>query len=386
MIGNYDMRVCVITIIDYKNYGNRLQNFALNKVLEKFEIEVVNGLEYFSKSEWILEKENKGQNTFFKKKVPLSVLKCWFNLRRKLSCSNKQYEGRIKKLRKFTRSNMYTFPCLYVEDNEDLKKRINDENIDYYFVGSDQVWNPYYEGHDFEFLTFVESRKRGSFSASFGVDTLPEVCKSRYASYLKDFQNLSVREKSGQNIVKELLNKEAHISVDPTLLLQRSEWEDVLKKNNTNEFTGEYIVTYFLGDVPQKIWQYASEKLMKVYCLNDENTPSLFGVGIETFLYLIKNAKCVVTDSFHATVFSLIFNTNFYVFKRTQEGVSDMFTRLQALLDLFCLTERVYCEDEFRYIENISKEKWDLVNKIMENERSKEMKYLSELLGKEVRG
>ena len=374
------MKVCVITIIDYKNYGNRLQNFALNKILEDLGVEVVNGLEFFSKSKWILEQENRGKNTYIMKKIPIKVLAAYYSLRRKISRNNKQYNERIRKLYKFTKVNMQTFPYLYVKNEEDLKRQIDDESIDYYIVGSDQVWNPYYEGYDFEFLTFTESRKKGSFSASFGVSSIPEVYKAQYATYLKEFNNLSVREKSGQDIVKELTDREAHISIDPTLLLRRSEWEKLTKIQNSSEFEKDYIVTYFLGDVPEYIMKFADENHVKLYCLNNVNEPDLFGAGIEVFLYLIKNAKYVVTDSFHATVFSLIFNTDFYVFNRTQDGVKDMFTRLQTLLELFDLTSRVWEDKEFYEREKISKEKWDLVNQILNTKREEEMEYLAKLL------
>lgn len=380
------MKVCVITIIDYKNYGNRLQNFALNKILEDLGVEVVNGLEFFSKSNWLIEQENSGKNTYIMKKIPIRVLAAWYSLRKKVSRNNKQYNERIRKLYEFTKVNMKTFPYLYVENEEDLKRQIDDESIDYYIVGSDQVWNPYYEGHDFEFLTFTESRKKGSFSASFGVSDLPKEYKARYAIYLRAFNNLSVREKSGQDIVKELINREAHISVDPTLLLRRSEWEQLIKTQDFSEFEEEYIATYFLGDVPKCIIEFATENHMKIYCLNDVNSPALFGAGIEVFLYLIKNAKFVVTDSFHATVFSLIFNTDFYVFNRSQDGVKDMFTRLHTLLELFNLRDRECVDNEFYKGETISKAKWELVNQILNTKREEEMEYLSKLLEIDLKG
>lgn len=374
------MKVCVITIIDYKNYGNRLQNYALNKLLEKLGIKVINGLEFFSKSDWLLEQEKKGKNIFLKKKTPIKVLQIWLSWRKKLSRNNKQYNKRIQKLREFTKNNMVTFPYLYVKDKEDLKKKMDDKSIDYYLVGSDQVWNPYYEAYDFEFLTFTDSKKRGSFAASFGVDSLPEMYKKRYATRLREFNNLSVREKSGQKLVKELIGREAHVSLDPTLVLPRNEWEKLIQSQNVMKSEKDYIVTYFLGDVPQCVLQYASEKHIKIYCLNDASIPSLFGVGIEEFLYLIKNAQYVVTDSFHATAFSVIFNTNFYVFNRTQEGVSNMFTRLRTLLELLDLMDRVCEDNKFEKVEKISEKKWNSVNQVLDFKREEEMNYLSNLL------
>lgn len=378
------MKVCIITIIDYKNYGNRLQNYALNRALESLGLEVINGLEYFSKSEWITSAKESGKNTLFMEIIPIAVIRAKYYVRRKIDRNNKQYVGRVKKLREFTNQNMKTLPYLYVRDNEDLKKQVGDNSIDYYIVGSDQVWNPYYEGYDYEFLSFVDSKKKLSFSASFGVSNLPDDCKERYTMHLKEFRNLSVREKSGQKIIRDLICKESHLSVDPTLLLHRNEWEKVISKKNFDNFSGNYIVTYFLGEVPNKILQFASKENMKIYCLNDENDPLLFGEGVETFLYLIKNAKWVLTDSFHATIFSLIFNTNFYVFDRSQKGVSDMFTRLKSLLELFDLMDRIYFDNTFEQICSISKEKWEMVNKILDNKRAEEMKYISTLLSLEM--
>ena len=184
------MKVCIITIVDYKNYGNRLQNYAVNKALESLGIEVVNGLDFFSKSEWMMTKEKRGESTFFVKKIPIRVIKVWHCLRKKMTRNNRKYAGRVKKLREFTERNMITFPYLYVKDNEDLKRKLDDQTIDYYIVGSDQVWNPYYEGHNFEFLDFTDSKKKLSFSASFGVADLPDDCKEHYVRSLETFRIL----------------------------------------------------------------------------------------------------------------------------------------------------------------------------------------------------
>ena len=378
------MKVCIITIVDYKNYGNRLQNCALNKALESLGIEVVNGLDFFSKSEWMMAKEKHGGSTFFIKKIPIRVIKVWHCLREKMARNNRKYAGRMKKLREFTELNMITFPYLYVKDNEDLKRKLDDQTIDYYIVGSDQVWNPYYEGHNFEFLDFTDSKKKLSFSASFGVTDLPDDCKERYVRSLETFRNLSVREKTGKKIIEDLMNRDCHVSVDPTLLLPRCEWENMIKEQNWERYTGDYIVTYFLGEVPQKILKSASLNRMKMYCLNDENDVALFGEGVETFLYLIKNAKYVLTDSFHATVFAIVFNTDFYVFNRTQKGESNMFTRLDSLLELFDLTDRVYGDVNIEQMCSITEEKWEKVNRVLDDKRTEEMGYLSKILFEKI--
>ena len=108
----------------------------------------------------------------------------------------------------------------------------------------------------------------------------------------------------------------------------------------------------------------------------------LFGVGVETFLYLIKNAKLVLTDSFHATVFSLVFNTDFYVFNRTQSGVSNMFTRISSLIETFELSDRICTESEndINLETYISKKKWENINRILDIKREEGIQYLKSVL------
>lgn len=376
------MKACVITIIDYKNYGNRLQNYALNKAIQSLDIEVVNGLEVFSKTKWIEDKSKKGTNTILLKRFPIKAIKIYRRFRGKMAKSNKIYKEREQRLRKFTQNNMKTFPCLYVIDDEDLRNQIGDHNIDYYIVGSDQVWNPYYEGHDFEFLNFTVPEKKLSFSASFGVSDLPIDCKERYANYLNTFKNLSVREKSGKRIIEDLISKATQVTIDPTLLLKSCEWEKITNDSEIDNCKEDYIVSYFLGDVPDIIKQLASKSEMRMYCLNDTSQMQLFGVGVETFLYLIKNAKLVLTDSFHATVFSLVFNTDFYVFNRIQSGVSNTFTRISSLIETFELSDRICTESEndINLEAYISKKKWENINRILDIKREEGIQYLKSLL------
>lgn len=211
---------------------------------------------------------------------------------------------------------------------------------------------------------------------------MPIDCKERYANYLNTFKNLSVREKSGKRIIEDLISKATQVTIDPTLLLKSCEWEKITNDSEIDNCKEDYIVSYFLGDVPDIIKQLASKSEMRMYCLNDTSQMQLFGVGVETFLYLIKNAKLVLTDSFHATVFSLVFNTDFYVFNRTQSGVSNMFTRISSLIETFELSDRICTESEkdINLEAYISKKKWENVNRILDIKREEGIQYLKSLL------
>ena len=107
------------------------------------------------------------------------------------------------------------------------------------------------------------------------------------------------------------------------------------------EIPTKYILTYFLGDVPQVLDELAKEHNYKIYNLMDADNLNLYTSRVEEFLWLIDHAELVCTDSFHACVFSIIFNTPFVVVKRQQKGMADMTSRLDTLLGLFGYQNRL---------------------------------------------
>ncbi len=158
------------------------------------------------------------------------------------------------------------------------------------------------------------------------------------------FKEISVREEAGKKIVEDLTGrKDVEVLVDPTMLLTAEEWDNVSNKPEQLK-TDKYILNYFLGELSEKrkneIDRIAKENGCKIINMLDSNSP-FYKTGPAEFLYLEKNAFLICTDSFHACVFSILYNRPFIVFEREDNNVS-MNSRIDTLLNKFHLQDRRY--------------------------------------------
>lgn len=243
----------------------------------------------------------------------------------------------------------------------ELKETIND--FDIFITGSDQVWNPasFHQGF---FLSFVDGnkKKKMSYAASLS-NYLPEERASIYKDALRDFDVISVREKSDIEILKRLSDKPVKWVLDPVFLLEKEEWNKQCSFP-LRKYKKPYLFCYFLGDsIKQRklVEEYGKKKKLKVvtipymqmtYRTCDKNFGDirLNDVSPNGFLGLIHEADVVFTDSFHATAFSIIFNKNFIVFNR--EGHTEMAERIKTVTDLFGCSDR-FLEDDYNNIKQI---------------------------------
>lgn len=234
-------------------------------------------------------------------------------------------------------------PIYAIEAMKYLKDSVSDDEYHCFIVGSDQVWNPDWAKYTYDrmFLRFCSPTKRISYAASFGVDKIPEKWVDKYKAGLIDFKALSVREDKAVDIVKNTIGITCHKVLDPTMLLERAEW-DKIKKMPTKINGKNYILTYFLGgrtrEVEKVIYRYAKLTDSAVINLQDYNMP-YYTVGPDEFVGLISKAKMVLTDSFHATVFSIIYEKPFVVYDRQGSG-KKMGSRLSSLLEMCGLNDR----------------------------------------------
>ena len=145
---------------------------------------------------------------------------------------------------------------------------------------------------------------------------------------------ISMREKAGADLVKNLISKDVSVVVDPTILLSKEEWKKI--ESRPEWYNDEkYILTYFLGNSSSAVENLAKKNNCKIYNLMDSDNLNLYASKVEEFVFLIDHAQLVVTDSFHACVFSILMNTPFLVINRQQKGVADMTSRIDTLLNLF---------------------------------------------------
>lgn len=333
--------VGIVTLEDYTNYGNRLQNYALTKLLEAEGLRVVNGIHILTRRNWLNISKSKWKRAI-KRIVPFSYV------RKQLNASSVPKTGllgeREKRFLNFTAGYTTILPTIIARSPADAYRQLTRQGIEWFIVGSDQVWNPFFLRNGYRFLPFAPANKRLSFAASMGVEEIPDRCRREYIRGLKGMKYLSVREQRAVEIVRELTGRDADLTLDPTLLLEPEKWKEVVKKPGL-ELENHYICTYFLGDIPDIVKVFARKKGLRVYNLNCKDSPELFTLDPGEFLYMIQNAAYVLTDSFHAVVFSIKFHREFYVFERQQAGVKSMFSRIETITKRFGLENRIQSRD-----------------------------------------
>ena len=231
-------------------------------------------------------------------------------------------------------------------------------------------------------LDFVEKNKKMTMSASFGIEELQTEWKDFFRERLCDFNKITVREASAEKIVKGLCDVSVDTYIDPTLMLGSGKWAQIDKA--PSEYSEEYIknsiVLYFLGDIDssdfENINRIAEKNNLHIIGLNCDRVKDHFVPSLEQWIYCISNARLVITDSFHGSVFSFLFDRNLIVYKRSGE-YSDIFSRLQNLMQKFELEDRFVdvCSDE-----KIFDHDYTVGYRILENERKKMKSYIEGMI------
>lgn len=313
------MRVGIITLSLENNYGGILQNFALQKVLKDMGHTPMT-------CRWT------GYTSLgFIKAALFSILKGGRNFPTTPWAYNKARKG----LEDFIKQNIdYRF---YRDPNKFLRWFKPQAMI----VGSDQVWRPKYNSHLYSaYLDFVKDKsvKRIAYAASFGVGEW-EYTKEQETicnELIRHFDAVSVREQSGVELCEEHLGVSAQCVLDPTLLLDREVYEDLCASIPKED---ESILVYMV-DCSETIKQQA-EKLSQSTGLPIKIIEADKGVtqndSVAKWLAAFRDARYVITDSFHGTVFSIIFEKSFWAIGNMRRG----FSRFDNLLRLFCLQDRL---------------------------------------------
>lgn len=248
--------------------------------------------------------------------------------------------------------------------------------------GSDQIWNPINLLMHIYMLEFVpHSVRRIACAPSFGVDRLPDNLVGIYKKRIKNIEFLSVREESGCKIAEKLGRPDAFQSLDPTLIVDMSRWEAFAKKSKYN-YSEPYVFCYFLGireigrQLASRIREATGYKIInlphfKTYVRCDEDFADidLYDVDPIDFVSLIANAEYVVTDSFHGTAFSSIFQKNFYCVERHEAALTASTNdRLVSYLNLLGLGNRMITnmgqtKDGFTSVN------WENPHEVLENKK-----------------
>lgn len=269
------------------------------------------------------------------------------------------------------------------------------EAFDMFLCGSDQIWNvgsvnsfdPVY------WLDFVpDGRGKASYAASMPMPALPEQEKGRVQSWLDRLDFISVREEQGKRLLSNLTDKEIRIVPDPVFLPDVSCWEEMAGERKIHE---PYLFAYLLGDdgkMRSRITELAEKygrKLVTAPFLTSRprNCDREFGDvrvcgGPEDFLNMIRYADCVLTDSFHASVFSILFGTPFWAFRRGNPGGKrNMDSRLIHLTEAFGMADRLTSTDDLEMKMRTARQPDpESVRYTVEQERKRGRDYLKEIL------
>lgn len=284
--------------------------------------------------------------------------------------------GRVDKFKRFRHEKMH----LTTKSYHHFQLLANPPKADAYIAGSDQIWNSFLTLglRGAYFLDFADkSKKKLAYAPSFGKSRLISFTQNKVKKYLQDFDGVSVREKSGIDIVKDIVDADVKQLIDPTFLIKKDEWKEVTADVNISE---PYILLYIMQS-DKSMYDYArnlKEKLgLKVveisrYGYNpgfiDE---TLVDVGPREFLGLFMNADYVCTNSYHGFIFSLIFEKRFCLIpcKRFQTRIYNLAEKLSIKI------ERKEADDAGDTLYDL-----DIVRTCIKNERNVALNWLKKYL------
>lgn len=345
----------LVTCYFHHNYGSMLQAYATEMIMQQM------GLPFQTiacKAPINYMKENK--LLYIIKKLLIADWKMRLG-KMKIERAKKDYpefarnwDIRNKAFDQFAETFFHVSP--YCKNREELIKMA--ENYSAFLVGSDQLWRTDSVEHGYYTLEWVPDHIRKiAYSTSIGVKEVPWFQVNKNKRFMNRFDHIALREQSACDLVYKLTGRKVPVVLDPTLLFTGDQWLGIQQQEPLTN--GKYIFCYLLGDNPsqRKFIKRVKEKTgYKIVALQqlDDYIPSDEGfadeapyVGPREFLNYIRNAEFVFTDSFHCSVFSILYKKNFFTFSRFAEGAKQSTnTRIDNLLHITGLEDRRMTKDK----------------------------------------
>lgn len=376
-------RIGIVTFHTAINYGVYLQCYALQERIKYFGYDAyiidyrkrTDDAVTVNKSASFIKKIIENKKSIFK----INKIFGYFKMK-KIKKSN-LYQKRIKKFHDF--SNKYHQLTQYCESYEEVNSIGKD--FDACVCGSDQIWNPLYtKCNPVFFLKFMPENKRIAYAPSIGTGDIPLEMRNEFAEAVAGMSFLSVREKDGADIIKELTGLNAKVVVDPTLLLHKNDWLKLISEDKEKE---PYVLCYFLSrsnnhlKILNKLKSNTGLNVIQIPMAYEEYvspTGKHCYASINEFITLFHNAEFILTDSFHGVVFSVIFNRNFYAIKRSDTG-RGLHSRIDNFLKKLDLSERIVTDKNCDLID-ITITNYSRANNILEEWRQESNDYLRDSL------
>lgn len=366
-------KIAILTLPLSLNYGGDLQAYALQQVLLKLGYEVC-----------VLNFKDKETLNY---RQVLSKIKRAFFFREILNLE--------KSRRNFVKKNINITPVLYTAAG--IKYYIQNNQIDTIIVGSDQVWRKdYVMPHTSDmlnyFLNFISEQKvnKISYAASFGIDQwqFDDAMTQEIKTLLHGFKKVSVREDSAKKLCKEYLQLPSEHVLDPTMLVDIENYESLIREVETDQSIKKCqgkIFSYVLDtsadktEIQNMISHLLDKPLIHNKVLNffqqKKNTAERINVGVENWLLAFKYCDYIITDSFHGTVFSILFKKPFVVLINKQRGA----TRFTSLLNMFDLGDRIVNDKNDLNEEFLYKIDYDTVHRKLNELKKNSLKFLMSL-------
>lgn len=372
------MKIGILTQPLHNNYGGLLQNYALQQVLLRM-----------GHSVETIDQQIPNISIFHDALFQLKMRVFHFLNPRKYSIPRYQpNENEVCIIRKNTNAfiEKYIRRSPIVNSTRDFSRVSRQRGYDAFLVGSDQCWRPCYNMFlRSMFLDFVMDRKdvkRVSYAASFGSDDweFTQEQTKECANLAKQFDLITVREKSGIKLCKQYLNVDAFHVLDPTMLLTKDDYINIVEDKHEPSHEGiffEYILdpsdqkTNFINKLSKELGTVSFQVLPK--CQAETRTrrdiksriEDCIYPGVESWLRAFMDAEMTVVDSFHGVVFSILFNKPFWVIGNKKRGL----TRFVSLLELFGLEDRLVDSIELVSLEMKKEIDWTKVNDILISKR-----------------
>lgn len=326
------MKIGIITFHRAINYGAVLQAFALYQTLKKLNYDPCI-IDYIAPSVSSLHHK-------IKLKLDLKSIYYYFRYGKSI---NKRYDKFIE----FIKTVKLTEP---VNNEKEICSLC--DGLDAVICGSDQVWNVKITEKDYNFFlcSVPDSKKKIAYAASFGLSEFKDDDIKSIIPLLNRLNNISVRETTGQTIVKNICGKVPQLVLDPTLLLSKEEWTNLCQSFETPD---KYILIYSVGDI-EDLFPIALEiqkkHKLKIAVIAHKKFRQLSDaiyfkdLGPLEFVQLFNNATYVVTNSFHGTAFSVVLQKKFIIKLRNEKDNPGLNSRMLTLLESIGLEKQVYVD------------------------------------------
>lgn len=345
------IQTATVTWITYRNFGTFLQAYALQQTLKSMGV-----------ANHIIDDRSM---------VYASKLRMYLS---ELKCILMPWKDQTRRFYK-----KFAHRYLLIDSRFSCPDELNNR-YDIFICGSDQIWSPYLKFKGFYYLDFTQ-KKKIAYAPSTGTGTCSETYQHNVKSLIERFDAVSVREEDGMKMLSSFLNKDVCTVLDPTLLVTTEQWESITYPIKETD----YILCYFLTP---NLWymnyvkEYAKKKGLKLFIFATNPEYSHYGdsalkVGPDGFLSYIRYAKKVFTDSYHASIFSILFRKDFVTFERfAAHSANNQNTRVENLFQKFRLQSYFVGPRRLNEVETLPVPSYEKVFTVLEQERNKSLDFL----------